>query len=56
MGLLTIQTEQHHLRLCGTQDKVTEFFHLHTSLEGQLELATLDDDIREIEQMYLQGI
>ena len=31
------------------QNQITEFLHLHASLEGQLKFATLDDNVREIE-------
>jgi hypothetical protein len=30
------------------QDEVTELLHLHARLEWQLELAALDDDVREV--------
>lgn len=38
------------------QNQVTEFLHLHARLERQLELASLNHDIREIEQMDLKRI
>jgi hypothetical protein len=38
------------------QYEITEFLHLHTCLEGQLQLATLYDNIWEIEQMDLKRI
>ena len=38
------------------QNQVTEFLHLHTGLERQLQLTTLDDDVREIEQVDLKRV
>ena len=38
------------------QNEVAKFFHLHTSLERQLELTPFDDDVREIQQMDLERI
>ena len=38
------------------QDKITELLHLHARLERQLELATLDDDVGEVEQMDLERV
>jgi hypothetical protein len=38
------------------QDEVAELFHLHTGLERQLQLASLDDDVGEIEQMHFKGV
>lgn len=38
------------------QNKVTEFLHLHTRLERELELATLDDNIGEIQQMDFERV
>ena len=38
------------------QDQITKLLHLHAGLERQLQLATLDDNVREIEQMYLERI
>ena len=52
----TIQAEEHHLRLSRPQNQVTELIHLHTGLEWQLQLTTLDDDVGEIEQMNLKRV
>ena len=38
------------------QNEVTKLLHLHASLEGQLQLASLDNDVREVKKMYLKGI
>lgn len=38
------------------QNKITEFLHLHASLERKLKLAALDNDVGEIKQMDLKGI
>lgn len=38
------------------QDEVTELLHLERSLEGQLQFRSLNDDIREIEQVHLERI
>ena len=38
------------------QDQITKLLHLHTRLERELKLATLDNDIREIKQVNLKGI
>jgi hypothetical protein len=38
------------------QDQITEFLHLHTSLERKLQLTALDDNIGKIEQMDLKGV
>jgi hypothetical protein len=49
-GLLpvVIEVEQKHLRLSGLQDPVTELLDFKAGLERQLELATLNHDVREI--------
>ena len=38
------------------QDQITELLHLHARLERQLKLATLDDDVGEIEQVNLERV
>ena len=44
------------IRLVIYQDEVSELLHLHTGLERQLQLASLDDDIGEIKQMYFKRV
>ena len=38
------------------QDEIAKLLHLHTRLEWKLELAALDDDVREIQQMDLKRV
>ena len=38
------------------QDQITELLHLHACLEWQLQFASLDDDVGEVEQVDLKGI
>ena len=38
------------------QDQITELLHLHARLERQQKLATLDDDVGEIEQVNLERL
>ena len=52
----TVEAEQDHLGLRCPEDQVTELLHLHASLERKLQLATLDDDVGEIEQMDLKRV
>lgn len=35
------------------KDQIAELFHLHACLERQLEFTTLDDNVREVQQMHL---
>ena len=44
------------ITVCTYQDQVTELLHLHARLERQLKLATLDDDVGEIEQVNLERV
>lgn len=39
-----------------SQDEITKLLQLERGLEGKLQLGTLDDDVGEIEQVYLQRI
>ncbi len=50
------EVEEEHLRLCRSQHKVAKLFHLEGGLEGQLQLAALDYDIRKVQQVHLKGI
>ena len=38
------------------QDQISELLHLHTSLERKLELTTLNDNIREVEQVHFERV
>ena len=38
------------------EDQITKLLHLHAGLERKLQLAALDDDVGEIEQMNLKRI
>ena len=51
-----VEIEQKHLWLCRFQDAITKFLDLQASLERKLQLAALDHNIWEVEQMDLQGI
>ena len=53
---VVVEVEEQHLRFSGFQDAVTEFLDLQASLEWQLKLAALDDDIREIEQVTFKRV
>ena len=44
------------MTVCAYQDQVTELLHLHAGLERQLQLAALDDDVREVKQVDLERI
>jgi len=43
------QVEKKHLRLSCFEDAITQLFDLQAGLKRQLELATLDDDVGEVE-------
>jgi hypothetical protein len=38
------------------QDKIAKLLQFHTGLEWQLKLATLEDDVGEVEQVNLKRI
>ena len=38
---IIVEVKQHHLRLCGLEDEVTELLHLQAGLEWQLQLRAL---------------
>ena len=44
------------MRLSGFQDEIAKLFDLHARLERQLQLASLDDDVRVIEHVRLQRV
>jgi len=44
------------LNTSTNQNQIAELLHLHTSLEGKLELTALDDDVGEVEQMDLERV
>lgn len=50
---VVVQVEQHHLRLRGLQDEVSELLDLQTGLEGQLQLRAFDHDVGEVKQVDL---
>jgi len=51
-----VQVEQKHLWLSCLQNPITEFLNLKTCLERQLQLTSLDDDVREVKQMNLERV
>ena len=53
---VVIEIEQKHLGLRGFKNTVPELFDFEASLERKLELATLDDDIREVKEVHLQWV
>mmetsp|Transcript_51851 Transcript_51851/g.121766 ORF Transcript_51851/g.121766 Transcript_51851/m.121766 type:complete len:1251 (+) Transcript_51851:175-3927(+) len=53
---VVVEVEQEHLRLRRLQDDVAELLDLERGLERQLQVAALDDDVREVEQMHLQRV
>ena len=49
-----VEIEEHHLWLGSLEDQVSKLLHLEASLEGQLQLTTLNHDVGEIQQMNLK--
>ncbi len=53
---VVVEIEQHHLWLSGLQDEVPQLLHLEAGLERQLQLAALDHDVGEVQQVDLQWV
>mmetsp|Transcript_22047 Transcript_22047/g.55882 ORF Transcript_22047/g.55882 Transcript_22047/m.55882 type:complete len:336 (+) Transcript_22047:760-1767(+) len=53
---VVVDVEEDHLRLGGLENEVSKFLDLEAGLERQLQLAPLNHDVREIEQMHLERV
>jgi hypothetical protein len=66
---IVVEIEENHLGLGSPQNEITKLLDLETlghtrheranlkaSLEGELQLGTLDDDVGEVQQVHLEGI
>mmetsp|Transcript_13888 Transcript_13888/g.19296 ORF Transcript_13888/g.19296 Transcript_13888/m.19296 type:complete len:248 (-) Transcript_13888:2958-3701(-) len=51
-----VQVEENHLRLGCLQDQVSKLFDLQASLEWQLELAALNDNVGEVKKVDFKRI
>jgi hypothetical protein len=49
---IVVKIEQNHLGLSGSQNQVSKLLNLERGLEWQLQLTSLEHDVREIEAMY----
>src|SRR5579859_6489895 len=53
---IIIQIEQHHLRLRGLQDQITQLLNLECRLERKLQFGGPDNDVGEVEKMDFERI
>lgn len=51
---VVVEIEKKHLWFSCLQDQVTKLFNFQTGLEWELQLASFDDNIREVKQVNLK--